>query len=343
MRLIVSLLATILFVCSCNENGNRHRTVQPAFYYWKSNFSLSAFENQKIDSLQIKKLYVKFFDIGWSMFSHQPMPIAQLRVADKKSLRRFDVIPTVFITNECIYNLREEQVQLLAGEIVLLLNGMFAVNDIRPVREVQIDCDWTAQTRERYFKLLVAIKSMLNGPKLSATIRLHQVKYVDKTGIPPVDRGMLMCYNMGNLTNRATRNSIIEVEEMKKYTAGLNSYPLALDVAFPMFEWCVLFRNNNFKGLIENFDVAQLQASFSTKDKNIFTLQKDTLLAGYQFKKGDLLRYEASNIETVQDAAKEISRELKTDTLRVSLYHLDSITLKKYSVYEMETIFNGMR
>ncbi len=60
-----------------------------------------------------------------------------------------------------------------------------------PPREIQIDCDWTERTRNAYFQLLTALKRepFLQGKILSATIRLHQVKYVQRSGIPPADRG----------------------------------------------------------------------------------------------------------------------------------------------------------
>ncbi len=39
-----------------------------------------------------------------------------------------------------------------------------------------------------------------SGLPLSSTIRLHQIKYRERTGVPPVERGMLMFYNMGQFS-----------------------------------------------------------------------------------------------------------------------------------------------
>ena len=64
-------------------------------------------------------------------------------------------------------------------------------------KEMQVDCDWTQGSRAAYFALLRALRDRLHaqGRRLSATIRLHQVKCSADTGVP-VDRGMLMAYNL---------------------------------------------------------------------------------------------------------------------------------------------------
>lgn len=151
-----------------------------------------------------------------------------------------------------------------------------------------------------------------------------------------------MCYNMGNLKNPATHNSILETEELKKYLGNLSSYPLPLDVAFPLFEWKVLFRSNIYTGLIENLPDSLFNSSFALQTNNRFEITRDTSLQGYTFKKGDILRNEKSDFEEILSAAGEINRRLKNTALRVSLYHLDSLILNKYSLHEMETIYHRL-
>ena len=178
---------------------------------------------------------------------------------------------------------------------------------------------------------------------LSATIRMHQVKFMGKSGVPPVDRGLLMCYNMGNLKNPATNNSINETAELKKYIGNIHKYPLPLDVAFSLFDWYVLFRNDSYKGLIQNLNDSVFKNEFVEKKDNRYRFLKDTLLMGYYFRKNDVLRYENSDYNAIIRSANEVNNKLKETDLRVSLYHLDSITLSKYTVHEMENIYNSIR
>ncbi len=334
----------IIFCLSCNQKKT-DRTVDRSFYYWKSVLNITAFEMAQLDSLHINTLYIKFFDVGWSDEAQTPVPLAKLRANNFKLPQKISVIPTVFITNECIQKIHSAQIAVLANNIDKLMHEIINSNGFNTIKEIQIDCDWTTSTKSNYFLLLEKISTLWKNTAIpiSATIRLHQIKFMSKTGVPPVQKGLLMCYNMGNLKNPATGNSIIETAELKKYTTTLGNYPLKLDVALPLFNWKVLFRNNIYTGLIENLPDTLLTASFTRKKDNRFTILKDTLLAGYTLKKGDIIRNEESDYSEIISAAGEINKRLKNTSLRVSLYHLDSVILKKYTLHELENIYNSLR
>ena len=350
LRLFSCLLLFTFLHFSCNKK-KEPRQIETAFYYWKSILNLTNFEKQKLDSLKVKTIYLKIFDVDWDETSKQPLPVAKLTVNEEsiKSLRapgtnnfKLNVIPVIFITNECIKNIDSAQIIQLADNISDLTFKLISGNAFNDILEIQFDCDWTESTKEKYFDLINLFKKRFTHTPLSATIRLHQIKFLSKTGIPPVDRGLLMCYNMGNLKNPATNNSILETEELKKYTSNLSRYPLPLDVAFPLFNWKVLYRNNMYSGLIQGLPDAVFTNFFCTKTGNRYQILKDTLLQGYNLRKGDIFRDEQSEIKVVLAAAGVVSRHLKNTPLRVSLYHLDSVILSKYSTHELESIYNSL-
>jgi hypothetical protein len=338
---ILKLLILLLLISSCNENREL-RQVEPSFYYWKSILNLTNFEKQKLDSLKIKTIYLKFFDVDWDEAAMKPVPAAKLQVINRIQLKGFTIIPTVFITNECIQKIDSSQVKQLAENIYSLILEIKQATGFDSIPEIQIDCDWTEATKDKYFQLLKDFKLRTPNSELSSTIRLHQIKFLSKTGVPHVDRGLLMCYNMGNLKDPATKNSIIETEELKKYIANLSTYPLPLDVAFPLFDWKVLYRNNIYTGLIQGLPDKTFSSSFCSKTGNRYQVLKDTLLQGYDLRKGDMLRDEQSDIKEVLAADDEISRHIKNTPLRVSLYHLDSVILNKYSTHELESIYYSL-
>jgi hypothetical protein len=339
------IFCSILFFLSCRQN----RTTERAFYYWKSNFKTGTNEQEALRELQVKKLYVKFFDVAWDARLERPYPLAQISF-DTVSLNRvkqqgIEIIPAVFITNETLEQIRAETVPELAERINFLLKELLMNNAITDIREIQIDCDWTASTKEKYFELLRQLKilPLFLERQLSATIRLYQCKYHDKTGIPPVNKGLLMCYNMGNLKNPGTNNSIIEADELSKYIGNLNAYPLPLDIAFPLFEWKVLFRNNAYAGLIQALPDSLLnKPGIFSKNANRFELQVDTVLQGYELKKGDVLRREESSFEEIIQSIKVLSPQLATPNFTISLYHLDSLPLSKFKKDELEAIYNSL-
>ena len=346
MKFRLLLYITILAITGgCNSAPKKKAaTVSPAFYHWKTEFAPTQSEWNTIHKNHVKELYVRFFDVAWDNNSNQPSPIAQLRVADKTIFARqaVSVIPTVFITNECIKNIRPEQCKQLARNIFKLISSIAVVNTIDAIKEIQVDCDWTAATRDKYFSLLTELQKIDTQHLYSATIRLFQVKYKNETGVPPVKKGLLMCYNMGNLKDPATRNSILDPATLKRYTGNLRDYPLALDVALPLFSWYVLFRGNEYKGLLQQVDEDLLKNTITRPGKNSLEIIKDSTWKNISFKKGDLLRFEHASYEDILRAAEIIKEKLPHSPFRLSLYHLDSITLSKYSAHEMEAIFRSL-
>lgn len=339
VKLMLAVCAWLLFSCTAQR---KERGVERSFYYWKSTFHFSPFELSRLDSLGVNTLYVKFFDVDWDPQQQKPVPVAKLQGSgDAWPVNKW-AIPVVFITNSCIQQIDSGRAKELAEHITSLLYDLKQTVDIRCVPELQIDCDWSATTKNTYFYLLQQIRQMNPGKMISATIRLHQVKFADRTGIPPADRGLLMCYNMGNLKNPATGNSILETSELKKYTGKLEYYPLPLDAAFPIFNWKVLFRDNVYKGLVQDLPDEMLTPLFTRASGNRFHLLKDTLLQGYDLRRGDVLRNEESDYKELLETAETISRSIKNTSLRVSLYHLDSVLLNKYSLHELETVFNRL-
>jgi hypothetical protein len=340
---IMFFLADMLFNSSCKQHPER--STNRAFYYWKSIYTLSDFEKNSLSKLHINSLYIKLFDVIWNDKTKSALPAAQIQFRDT-SYKLFNVTPVVFITNETLANIESGSMTGLTNKICRLLVNITHQNSLNDPNEIQFDCDWTVSTKEKYFHLLKLARFQLDqlgfqSARISATIRLYQCKYYLKTGIPPVDKGMLMCYNMGNLKNPESKNSILESDELKKYISSLTNYPLQLDVAFPLFDWKVLFRNGIYTGLIKELPDSVLQHTSSINiNSNWYTFLKDTIINNYPFKKSDMLRGEQSKYDEIIESGKLIGSNLKTQKLNVILYHLDSLTLSKYTLNEMENMFD---
>lgn len=343
---LTCLCCSVFLLSGCAEKNEKSsgNITEPSFYHWKSVFAPTNSELTVLKSNNVKNIYLRFFDVDWNTTNNQPSPIAQVRIPDATifSDQKLGVIPTVFITNECIQKISMEQCGPLAENIYKLISNIASVNQIDPIKEIQIDCDWTAATKDKYFSLLESLQKIDTAHLYSATIRLFQVKYKNDAGVPPVKKGMLMCYNMGNLKSPLTNNSIIDPGELKKYTSNLDAYPLPLDVALPLFSWYVLFRENGYAGLLQDIGSEALKGMSKPIGPNRIEIVKDTAWNNVSLKKGDLLRYENSSYDDIIKSASIIREKIKNTGFRLSLYHLDSIILSKYSTHEMENIFNSL-
>lgn len=343
-QLLFAIASGCCFAC----HHTTPKEVQPAFYYWKSVFALNGSERKTVEQLGVKKLYVKFFDEVWNGNNNSAIPAAKIDMADT-SFHSFTIVPVVFIANEIFYHCKDSTaIHQLAANTCMLLSQLMKQAGIHPA-EIQIDCDWTATTQPAYFQLLRLVRQQLQQQGydhflLSATIRLYQCKYVARTGVPPADRGLLMCYNMGNLKNPSTKNSILDVKELEQYITGLGIYPLPLDVALPLFDWKVLLRQERYAGLVKDIPTGHLMNNSAvTVTGNRYTFLQDTMMDGYAFSKGDILRDEQSNYHEIVTAARIVNHRLHNQQLSVVLYHLDSVTLSKYPLHELETMFDCFR
>jgi len=210
------------------------------------------------------------------------------------------------------------------------------------IKEIQLDCDWTNKTRGKYFALLSEVKTYLN-PKdilLSSTIRLHQVKYFKETGVPPIDKGMLMFYNIGDINDPKTTNSILDLDDAKKYLTNFWEYPLKLDIAFPIFSWGVLIRRGRTIKLISNLRPEDLKDDnkYIKVEENKYKVINSHYLEGYYLYEKDLIRTENVSCEQLTDAAKIMSSVLDNKDIVVSFFHLDRKCLKYYDYEELKTV-----
>jgi len=176
--------------------------------------------------------------------------------------------------------------------------------------------------------------------RLSATIRLHQIKYVEKTGVPPVERGMLMYYNMGKVQEETTENSILDNQIGQQYIAKLKDYPLPLDLALPLFQWGVLFRANKMIKLLNQLDAIELADPnrFRKVDENHWEIIKSTYLDGVYLYKNDEIRLEKSTVDELNIAADLLEQQLKREDRSIVFYHLDSAVLMNFEVEALDSI-----
>ncbi len=332
----VGLVALFLAACSVPQND---KNIEPAFYYWKSNFLIKDIENQVLKSNTIKKIYVKYFDLDVS--NGQVLPQAKVQFSSILDTS-FNIVPCVFITNKSLLTLQNDaQVKLLARRIY---DKILVTHFKKRLTEIQIDCDWSLRTRGRYFKLLTLLKGHLPSTcLLSATIRLHQIKFPEKTGVPPIDRGMLMCYNMADWKNIKTPNSIFDPAVIEQYTQNLSQYPLPLDVVFPVFRWAIIYRNNQFLKFINNLDNQRLTSCnfLENTTQNRFVAKADTLAFGTSLRKGDVLRTENANFDDLIKEKAAIFQKISNQKLTFALFHLDSLTLSAYSNAQIKNLLQS--
>jgi len=213
-----------------------------------------------------------------------------------------------------------------------ILSFVTQINNTHKIQanEIQFDCDWTEKTKSRYFLFIEEYRA-LSKNRISATIRLHQVKFHQITGIPPVDYGVLMYYNMGEI-NTGNTNSIYEKSVAERYNSFIQSYPLALDVALPIFIWGLQIREGKVFQLLNkmNFSHFEKDSNFISIKKNWFSVKHGCFKGGYYFQEFDLIKIENISAANLFEIVDQINRNSNHNIRNLLFYDLDSVNISQY-------------
>lgn len=342
-RVGLLLFVSMILWSAC---GRTPREVKPAFYHWQARLALTAPELECLEQTSTKRLYVRFFDVDWSAEKGKVVPISILSMPNPPP-DGIEIVPTIYMTNRTLLKTPPSELDTLQKRISALLFSLQDRFGIEQPTEVQIDCDWTSRTRKKYFLLLEGIREDLKARKaqLSVTVRLHQLKYRKKTGIPPADRGMLMYYNMGQIDEIDENNSILDLGTGQSYLTEYRPYPMPLDVALPIFAWGIVFRQGKPAFLLNGLraDEAMRETDLEKIDHNHFKVLKSHYFRGEYLYKDDLIRTEAVTDSLLLGAAQTLAETLKEDSLHVALYHLDSLTISHYDLETFSAVWDAFR
>ncbi len=334
----ISLGLLALFFFSC---GRPKPEPKASIYHWKTSFTLTEPDYAKLDSLEIKRLYVRFFDVDFVNGIVRPKASIQWK---EKPDTAYEIVPCVYITVNSLTQTPLAAIDSLADRLYEKVKKQWPHRHLG-FKELQLDCDWNQSTRAKFFKLCESIRQKCRADQvlLSCTIRLHQAKYPERTGVPPVDRGMLMCYNMGDLSNPHIRNSIFDIDILDSYTHNLESYPLDLDLALPLYSWVVQFADGQMEELHSDWSAAALREStlFKPLHGSIYESLYDTLFKEDFIGKGDQFRIEECSInELVQGKKMLNSRWNQNPPKHFSLYHYNPRELEEHSCNQLKELYH---
>lgn len=334
----ILMAALVIGLWGCNNNKT---VVLPSFYFWKTNaYQLTDAEKTMLDTMQAKKLYIKYFEVENSrLWGNAPIAKSNLEVAKWDSVTA-EIIPVVFVKNEVLLQSAKNTLDSLAENIGALVEKMARRNSGKRYQEIQIDCDWTEKSKDNYFYFLQKFKKV-SGKIISVTLRLYPYKYPEKMGVPPADKATLMCYNLVNALQNESKNSILDIEELKLYLNKRRKYPVHLDIALPAYSWMLVYQKNNFKGVISQRNEDLLQVLAPQKEF-WYEVIKDTVVDDYYLRAGDKIKYEKIEPTVLYRACDILRKQLVfDDSTTVSIFHLDQQKLNTYSYEVFDSVFTA--
>ena len=296
-----------IIVVSIFASCSHQKVEERGMYYWRTSLNLSKGERAFLQQHHVGRLYVRYFDVVCDDAGHS-QPNATLSFDDSLPAG-LEIVPTVYILNDCM---RHDD-PLLAERILKRVRQMNETNDVGPLKELQVDCDWTMQTRQRFFGFLKQLHALCqkNNVRLSATIRLHQLSQP----APPVDRGVLMVYNTGDVTRLDCEKPILNLDDVKPYVHHLDDYHLPLSAAYPLFTWRVLFRGGRYVGIMHG-------------DDDLPVLRGDSIVT------------RQPSLQDILEAERVIRRHGPDAHSELILYDLSKQNINRFNFSDYEKIFS---
>lgn len=311
VKAVALLFVVVLFVAGCANKNQPAENGMPSIYHWRTVFAPSKTELNFLKQHNIKRLYIKMFDVvaehNHTNGSIEVVPIATTKFAAEMP-NGVEVVPVAYITIDALRAIqgKESEYASLIAERML---AMCSYNNCGAISEMQIDCDWTATTRTSYAMLCQAVKDILEkeGMALSITVRLHQLSETP----PLADTGVLMLYNTGVLKDYDTKNSILDINDVRPYIKK-GTYPMPLSYAYPAFGWGIKFENQEFVSIVSEKDRPTGEAEYIRKERPM----ADEILVVKQLVEENLGKPSLGNI----------------------IYHLDESQLENYTNDEIDAI-----
>lgn len=319
-------MCAVMFLFSCKEED---RVWSVGYYYWK-NKSLDTAASATLDSAGIQFIYAKIADVVWNGRLKAPQPVTKLPglLPDGYYMKNMAIVPVVFVTNEVLLQADSSGCRKLAADIQRYYTEWTTLYTNNISTELQMDCDWTPRSRDKYFYFLQELRRSLPGTAISVTLRLYPYKYTTLMGVPPVDKAVLMCYNMGNIKDYQEKNSILTIRTLQSYLVK-KAYPLPLDLALPVYGWYVWYSNGEYKGILYENEYEQLLPYIQVKDSVYHTLTQNVATDFKYFRMGDEFRPEFPG-EHELNASLSLLHKYFPDAQRLLLFHWEERHMERY-------------
>ncbi|MBO7566584.1 MAG: hypothetical protein J6T60_05760 [Bacteroidales bacterium] len=340
---IVIPIITALSILAASCGGRNDIPVpdpQASAYWWKTTWNPDSTELDFINQLKIKKIYMRFFDVAPDGNSNVPKPKATIQFQEP-IIQGVKIIPTIFITESCMALDIDKLPKMLAYRVL----QMCETNDIKGIDEIQIDCDWKQSSQDKYFQFLTDLRKILKDKniRLSATIRLHQLRMTP----PPVDYGVLMAYNTGNISTPPRRNPILSYDDAAPYLKSLKDYDLPLCAAYPDFNFQLLYNEGNLRAILYNEDTTD-----TTKFRRITDNEYESIATRLivnnpepgssltQINQGDKLLIYKAEYDEISNIKQTIDSLRPTMSAQSIIYDINTRNINNFTKEQYEKILH---
>jgi hypothetical protein len=113
---------------------------------------------------------------------------------------------------------------------------------------------------------------------------------------------------MSNFNDLETKNYVLDLEVAKGYHYNFENYPLALNLALPLYSQATIIRFGEVVGIIEGVRESNLNISFKKIKEHLYKITKTHYFNGRLLYEGDVLRVDEVSKELLTQTVSELSK-----------------------------------
>jgi hypothetical protein len=285
-KIAAALILFSLAACSHGDQAVR------SFCYWNSSLDFSEKDDSTMQSMKVKHLYLRFFDVDWNAYEKEALPVGTISSWWDGEIGDQDITPAIYITNTVMENSTSGQLDELAArirsrieKIIENFSAQYASREsweyrnlsydsrynkdsilriadsveqsrkesfLNRFREVLIDCDWTEKTKKNYFYFLEQLKAQ-PGKKYTLSATVRLWQYKErKKAGVPPSDRILLMCYNTQSPASYATSNSIASPKLIGEYLDAPAYPVKTDVALPIFSWSILFREQHFEGILSD-------------------------------------------------------------------------------------------
>ena len=290
---VVVFRLLVLGLVLCFLDSCQPRALIAGVYFWKTTLEVSQANLARWGALPLGQLGLRLFD--WGVQGEEgPLHVAGHLPAS------LTLVPVVYVTTARLDSWATmtpfDELQQ-ARELLQHIDRHLEIAGVGFPRSYQLDADWTARTRARWFAVVSTFRTLVHGrgATLTVTVRLHQYRDRATQGVPPADDGVLMLYGTGD--------SVLDPATIEAYVRG-PAYPIPLVPAFPTYSQVRQYNGYNKLVSVSRLgSAAELpQADLQKLPSGRFRVLRRSLLGGRPLLQGDELAVDLLDASTLDRA-----------------------------------------
>lgn len=339
----IVLLLCLLLWAALRWYDKKNPSPEMAFWIPDDELNLSEVEEKVLTGTEGGPIYLHLMDVVWDDDKQFAFPTSQLKV-EKPLPEKLSVVPVIGVSNEVFVHLDEEGAGILAEMIAVRISDKFTGEGgvDNSMKSILLDCEWTTDTKERYFAFVNAVAESFSCP-VEVTIRPHHAENREKMGIPPVKRAMLVydkiCLSDGKSCTDPSHS--IDAGDLKSQLAD---YPLPLDIGI------FIGSSAEVKGadksvLVPRVDIDEFAdtTAYQRISSNAYLVLEDGYLNNIPLLEGETILVRETPLLALKNALSELEKRLKKEKRTICFLPFNQAMAELYAAGELSEFMELMR